>query len=44
MTPACRLCAASLGAPVADLGATPLANAFLRPDQLGCPEMYGIKT
>ena len=36
--PACRLCGAPLTQTFVDLGAMPLANAFLRPEQLGEPE------
>ena len=36
--PACRLCAAPLARTFLDLGAMPLANAFLRPEQLAHPE------
>ncbi len=36
--PACRLCAAPLTRTFLDLGAMPLANAFLRPEQLAQPE------
>ncbi len=40
MTPAptCRLCAAPLARSFVDLGEMPLANAFLRPEQLDRPE------
>ena len=34
----CRNCGAALHHSFADLGASPLANSFLRPDQLGSPE------
>src|SRR5437667_11042042 len=37
-TPACRLCAAPLARTFLDLGEMPLANSFLRPEQLGKPE------
>src|SRR5262245_1557752 len=37
---ACRLCRAPLSNPVIDLGATPLANAYLRPEDLGRMEPY----
>jgi SAM-dependent methyltransferase len=36
--PACRLCAAPLTRTFLDLGDMPLANAFLRPEQLAQPE------
>ena len=36
--PTCRLCAAPLTRTFLDLGAMPLANAFLRPEQLAQPE------
>ncbi len=36
--PACRLCAAPLTRTFLDLGAMPLANSFLRPEQLAQPE------
>jgi SAM-dependent methyltransferase len=36
--PACRLCAAPLARTFVDLGEMPLANAFLRPEQLARPE------
>ena len=36
--PACRLCAAPLARSFLDLGEMPLANAFLRPEQLAKPE------
>jgi len=36
--PACRLCGAPLTRTFVDLGAMPLANAFLRPEQLTAPE------
>jgi SAM-dependent methyltransferase len=36
--PACRLCAAPLARTFLDLGEMPLANAFLRPEQLARPE------
>jgi SAM-dependent methyltransferase len=36
--PACRLCAAPLTRTFLDLGEMPLANAFLRPEQLAKPE------
>jgi SAM-dependent methyltransferase len=36
--PACRLCAAPLTRTFLDLGDMPLANAFLRPEQLARPE------
>jgi len=36
--PACRLCAAPLTHTFLDLGAMPLANSFLRPEQLASPE------
>ncbi len=39
MTPApCRLCGAGVTRTFVDLGTTPLANAYLRPDQLDQPE------
>jgi len=37
-TPHCRACGQPLGAPVFDLGSTPLANSLLKPEQLGPPE------
>jgi SAM-dependent methyltransferase len=40
LTLACRLCAEPLRHLVADLGTTPLANAYLRPEQLTGPETY----
>jgi SAM-dependent methyltransferase len=36
--PACRLCAAPLARTFVDLGEMPLANAFLKPEQLAQPE------
>jgi SAM-dependent methyltransferase len=36
--PACRLCAAPLARTFLDLGEMPLANSFLRPEQLARPE------
>ena len=36
----CRLCAEALHHLVVDLGATPLANAYLRPEQLCDAELY----
>ena len=36
---ACRGCAAVLDGPFLDLGAQPLANAFLRPEDGGRPEV-----
>jgi len=36
--PACRLCVAPLTRTFLDLGAMPLANSFLRPEQLAQPE------
>ena len=39
MTPvSCRLCGAGVTRTFVDLGATPLANAYLRPDQVDQPE------
>ena len=39
MTPvSCRLCGAGVTRTFVDLGSTPLANAYLRPDQLDQPE------
>lgn len=38
IAPACRLCAAPLARTFLDLGDMPLANAFLRPEQLARPE------
>ncbi len=38
--PACRSCGASLSETVADLGMTPLANAYLRAEQLGAAEAF----
>ncbi len=38
--PACRLCAEPLRYVMADLGATPLANSYLRPSQLDEMEPY----
>lgn len=40
MSHACRLCGEPRRHSVADLGATPLANAYLRADQLGEVERY----
>lgn len=40
MPSTCRLCAEPLHHVVVDLGATPLANAYLRPDQLTDVEPY----
>ena len=37
-TPTCRLCSAPLTRTFLDLGTMPLANAFLRPEQLAQPE------
>jgi SAM-dependent methyltransferase len=36
----CRFCGAALGDPFLDLGSTPLANAYLRPDDLGRGETF----
>jgi SAM-dependent methyltransferase len=36
----CRLCSAALRRSFADLGSTPLANAYLEPDQLAAPEHF----
>src|SRR5215510_3051179 len=36
--PTCRLCTAPLARTFLDLGEVPLANAFLRPEQLAMPE------
>jgi SAM-dependent methyltransferase len=36
----CRFCHAALHQTFADLGASPLSNAFLCPDDLGAPEPY----
>jgi SAM-dependent methyltransferase len=38
IAPACRLCSAPLTRTFLDLGSMPLANAFLRPEQLAQPE------
>ena len=38
--PSCRLCGSPLDHVVVDLGMTPLANAFLRYEELGQPETY----
>ncbi len=40
MSPACRLCNAALRRSFADLGSTPLANAYVDPDQLAGPERF----
>ena len=39
-TPACRSCGAVLEHVFADLGVSPLSNAFLRADQLGQMEPF----
>ena len=36
--PSCRLCGAALTQTFVDLGSMPLANSFLRPEQLAAPE------
>jgi C-methyltransferase C-terminal domain/Putative zinc binding domain/Methyltransferase domain len=40
MRPSCRFCGAPLSETFADLGLSPLSNAYVRPDQLGDPEAF----
>ena len=39
-TLSCRFCARPLDTPVVDLGMSPLANAYLKPEDLGRPETF----
>ena len=40
MSPTCRFCSSPLDTSFADLGASPLANSFLEPEQLTEPEVF----